>query len=82
MMDGSDILMNGSLDEILVESSEFSDNRSNFPVNGSIDKYSDQPSKFVNILQQVKMYTDLVIFPFGIILNIFCLITFVRSKIS
>ena len=77
-MDKSDILMNGSLDELLDQSSEFSDNRSNFPVNRSIDEYSDQPLTFV---QQIKLYTDLVIFPFGIILNIFCLITFVISKI-
>ena len=78
----SDILMNGSLDELLDHLSEFSDNRSDILVNGSLDELLDQPTEFSDIISQIEMYTDLVIFPFGVILNILCLITFVTSKIS
>ena len=59
VVDGSDVLVNGSLDELL-----------------------DQPSDLLDIFNQIEIYSNLVIIPVGIILNILCLITFVKSKIS
>ena len=79
MVNRSDILH-----ELLDQSSEVSGNRSNFRINGSLDEYSDQSAELnlSDIFHQMRMYSSLVIIPIGIMLNILCLIIFVKSKIS
>ena len=82
MVNRSNILVNGSQEELLAQPSDFSDNRSDFLVNGSPDKYSDQPSELSDIINQREVHADLVTYPLGVIMNILCLITFIKSKIS
>ena len=54
------------------------------PVNASIEEQLDQQFDLfeARTLNKIEMYADLVIIPLGVIMNILCLIIFVKSKIS
>ena len=56
-------------------------NRSDIPMNGSLDELQDRPSEFSDLFQQIERFR-LAIMPVGVFLNILCLITFVKSKMS
>ena len=82
MVNRSDILVNGSIEELLDQPSEIFANKSNFLVNGSLDELEDHPSGLPDMFDKIGMFSRLVITPVGVILNILCLIIFIKSKIS
>ena len=82
MANRSDILVNGSIEELLDQPSEIFGNNSNFLINGSIDELQDHPSGLPDAFDKIGMFSRLVIIPVSVVLNILCLIIFVLSKIS
>ena len=82
MVNRSDILVNGSLRELLDQPSEIFGNRSNFLMNGSLDGHMFKQSKLFDTLNRIQMYSNFVLIPVGFIFNNLCLVTFIKSKIS
>ena len=82
MVNRSDILVIGSVGELLDQPSEIFGNRSNFLMNGSLDGHMFQQSKLFDTLNRIQMYSNIVLIPVGFIFNNLCLVTFIKSKIS
>ena len=59
-------------------------NGTDSPLNASIEEHLDQQFDLfeARTLNKIEMYADLVIIPLGVIMNILCLIIFIKSKIS
>ena len=50
--------------------------------NGSSDYYEDYHNLFSPTIQKIAMYSNITIIPVGILLNILCLIVFIKSRIA